>query len=95
MDPQSRDRDRYRPLPPGFEPTGKTIDITVLDVVRIEEGRVAGHRGVADQLEVALRRACSARLASRALTRTAARPGQASPPHTGITWSRACPATSG
>ena len=30
------------------------MDITVFDVVRIEEGRVAGHWGVADQLGVAL-----------------------------------------
>ena len=39
---------------PGFEPTGKPIDITVSGVVRIEDGRAAGHWGVADQLGVAL-----------------------------------------
>jgi predicted ester cyclase len=53
MDPPPRDRDQYRPLP-GFEPTGKPIDITVSGVVRIEDGRAAGHWGVADQLGVAL-----------------------------------------
>jgi hypothetical protein len=39
---------------PGSEPTGKPIDITVSGVVRIEDGRAAGHWGVADQLGVAL-----------------------------------------
>ena len=38
----------------GFEPTGKPIDITVFDVVRIEDGRIVEHWGVADQLGVAL-----------------------------------------
>jgi predicted ester cyclase len=38
----------------GFEPTEKPIDITVFDVVRIENGRIVEHWGVADQLGVAL-----------------------------------------
>lgn len=38
----------------GFEATGRPIDITVFDVVRIEGGRVVEHWGVPDQLGVAL-----------------------------------------
>jgi predicted ester cyclase len=38
----------------GFEPTKKQIDITVFDLVRIEDGRIVEHWGVADQLGVAL-----------------------------------------
>ncbi len=63
---------------PGFEPISRPIDIAVFDVVRIEEGRVAGHWGAADQLRVALppvRPAWSAGV----VTRTAARPGQVVP----------------
>jgi predicted ester cyclase len=38
----------------GFEPTDKPIDITVFDVVRIKDGLIVEHWGVADQLGVAL-----------------------------------------
>jgi predicted ester cyclase len=38
----------------GFEPTNRPMEITVFDVVRIEDGRVVEHWGVPDQLAVAL-----------------------------------------
>jgi predicted ester cyclase len=38
----------------GRPPTGKTIDITVIDVVRIADGRIVEHWGVPDQLGMML-----------------------------------------
>jgi predicted ester cyclase len=34
----------------GFPPTGKSIEIDVLDVARFEDGKIVEHWGVADQL---------------------------------------------
>lgn len=38
----------------GFPPSGRTVDITVYDQVRIENGRVVEHWGVPDRLESAM-----------------------------------------
>jgi predicted ester cyclase len=38
----------------GFPPTHRKVDITVIDIVRIKDGRVVEHWGVPDQLGVLL-----------------------------------------
>lgn len=40
----------------GFPPTGKSIEIDVMDVVRFEDGKMVEHWGVPDQLDSQLPR---------------------------------------